>query len=91
MPMLFSKLIFFHKAVAKGVHCLLFSLCGWVLHPKEFSMLQDWPHLSSVNLNPFSARRLLANISNCFLGLFYSPGKEKTNKNGGFHSMQNCF
>lgn len=89
--MIFSKLIFFHKPVAKGVHYLLFSLWVWVLYPKELSLLQDWPHLNSVNLNPLSAHRLLANILNCVLDPFYSPGKEKTNKNGGFHSMQNCF
>lgn len=76
MPMLFSKLIFFHQPVAKGVHYLLFLLCGWVLYPKELSLFQVWPHLNSVNLNPFSAHRLLTSILN-FLGSILLTRKRK--------------
>lgn len=78
--MLFSKLIFFHKPVAKGVCYLLFSLCGWVLYPKELSLFQDWPHLSSVNLNPFLCSQIAHKHIELFLGSILLTRKRKKTK-----------
>lgn len=75
--MLFRKLIFFHKPVAKDIYYLLFLLYGWAQYPQVLSLCQDLPRLSFINWNPLIACRLSANILNCSLDPLCLPEEKR--------------